>query len=281
MVKIIGDSTSGISPEIARQLDITVLPLRVLFGTEALRDGIDISNEAFIDRLVKSKEFPTTSQPSAGDFLEVYRALRGAGHEVLCVLLSNKLSGTMISANTACVEMNHDRGIAIFDTLNVAAGEAIQVVEAAHMAQAGATLAEIVRRLEAMRDHVHLLFVLDTLEYLAKGGRIGNVQAFIGTMLQMKPLLEIKDGVIEGAAKVRTKAKAQARLRELIDEAMRGKSRAQMSVIHTRNKAEANALADELRRKYHLAECPVYPVSPVVAAHAGPGALGVAYYIEE
>ena len=281
MVKIIGDSTSGISPEIARQLDITVLPLRVLFGTEALRDGIDISNEVFIDRLVKSKEFPTTSQPSAGDFLEVYKALRGAGHEVLCVLLSNKLSGTIISANTAWVEMNHDRGIAIFDTLNVAAGEAIQVVEAARMAQAGSTLAEIVRRLEAMRDHVHLLFVLDTLEYLAKGGRIGNVQAFIGTMLQMKPLLEIKEGVIEGAAKVRTKAKAQARLREIIDEAMRGKSRAQMSVLHTKNAAEANALADELRRKYHLAECPVYPVSPVVAAHAGPGALGVAYYIEE
>ena len=149
------------------------------------------------------------------------------------------------------------------------------------MAQAGSTLAEIVRRLEAMRDQVHLLFVLDTLEYLAKGGSIGNVQAFIGTMLQMKPLLEIKAGVIEGAAKVRTKAKAQARLREIIDAAMRGKSRAQMSVVHTRNKAEANALADELRRKYHLAECPVYPVSPVVAAHAGPGALGVAYYIEE
>ena len=281
MVKIVGASTSGISPETARQLDITVLPLRVLFGTETLRDGVDISNEAFIDRLVKSKEFPTTSQPPAGDFLEVYKALRGAGHEVLCVLLSNKLSGTIVSANTAWVEMNHDRGIAIFDTLNVAAGEAIQVVEAARMAQAGSTLAEIVRRLEAMRDQVHLLFVLDTLEYLAKGGRIGNVQAFIGTMLQMKPLLEIKEGVIEGAAKVRTKAKAQAHLREIIDEAMRGKSKAQMSVIHTRNKAEANALADELRRKYHLAECPVYPVSPVVAAHAGPGALGVAYYIEE
>jgi len=281
VVKIVGDSTSGISPEIARQLDITVLPLRVLFGTEALRDGVDISNEAFIDRLVKSKEFPTTSQPSAGDFLEVYRTLRGAGHEVLCVLLSNKLSGTIVSANTAWVEMNHDRGIAIFDTLNVAAGEAIQVVEAARMAQAGSTLAEIVRRLEAMRDQVHLLFVLDTLEYLAKGGRIGNVQAFIGTMLQMKPLLEIKEGVIEGAAKVRTKAKAQAHLREIIDEAMRGKSKAQMSVIHTRNKAEANALADELRRKYNLTECPVYTVSPAVGAHAGPGALGVAYYIEE
>ncbi len=281
MVKIVGDSTSGISPETAQQLDITVLPLRVLFGTEALRDGLDISNEAFIDRLVKSKEFPTTSQPPAGDFLEVYQALRGAGHEVLCVLLSNKLSGTLISANTAWVEMNHDRGIAIFDTLNVAAGEAIQVLEAARMAQAGSTLAEIVRRLEAMRDQVHLLFVLDTLEYLARGGRIGNVQAFIGTVLQMKPLLEIKDGVIEGAAKVRTKAKAQARLREIIDEAMRGKSRAQMSVVHTKNEAEANALAGELRRKYNLAECPVYSVSPVVAAHAGPGALGVAYYIEE
>ena len=281
MVKIIGDSTSGISPETAQQLDITILPLRVLFGTETLRDGVDISNEAFLDRLVKSKEFPTTSQPPAGEFLKAYQALRGAGHEVLCVLLSHKLSGTIVSANTAWVEMNQDPGIAIFDTLNAAAGEAIQLLEAARMAQAGSTLAEIVRRLEAMRDQVHLLFVLDTLEYLAKGGRIGNAQAFIGAMLQVKPLLEVKDGVVESAAKVRTKAKAQARLREIIDEAMRGKSKAQMSVVHTKNEVEANALADELQRKYHLAECPVYPVSPVIAAHVGPGALGAAYYVEE
>ncbi len=279
-VKIIGITSSGLEPEEAARYDITLVPLRVNFGTETLRDGVDISKAQFLQRLTASKVFPTTSQPPAGDFLEIYQRLRAAGHEVLTVVLSNKLSGTWLSAHTAKQQLEDDH-VAVFDTLNVAAGEAILLLEAARMAQAGKSIPEIVQRLEAMRDHVHLYFVLDTLEYLAKGGRVGNAQAFIGTLLQMKPVLEIKHGLVEGAERVRTTAKARARLRHIVDEAMRGKHHAQMCVMYTGVQGLAEELAAELKKKYHLADCPIYVISPAVSAHTGSGALGVAFYIED
>ena len=207
-VKIVGDTSSGISPELARQLDLTIVPLRVNFGTETLRDGVEISPTAFLDRLAKSKQFPTTSQPPAGDFIRVFQQPPAAGHEVLCVLLSNKLSGTVMSANAAKQQL-HEEHVHIFDTFNVAAGDAILVLEAARLAQAGKSMAEIVQRLEFMRDKVRLYFVVNALEYLAKGGRVSNAQAFIGSLLQMKPILKVENGLVEGAERIRTTSQAQ------------------------------------------------------------------------
>ncbi len=278
-VKIVGDTSSCISPEMAQQLDLTIVPLRVNFGTETLRDGEDISPTEFLDRLAKSKLFPTTSQPPAGDFLEVFKKLRAAGHDVLCVLLSNKLSGTVMSANTAKEQLN-DEHVHIFDTLNVAAGDSILLLEAARMAQAGKSVDEIIQRLEFMRDKVHLYFVVDTLEYLAKGGRVGNAQAFIGSLLQMKPILKVENGLVEGAERIRTTSKAQARLREIVAEGIAGRSSVQVIVLYTSITDTAQALADEIQTKYHLPEVHVQTISPVVAAHVGPRALGVAFYAE-
>lgn len=279
-VKIIGITSAGLESADAQKYGITIVPLRVNFGTETLRDGVDISNEEFLERLAASKLFPTTSQPPVGDFLPLYQQFRAEGHEVLCVVLSNKLSGTWLSANAARLQLNDDH-VAVFDTLSVSAGEALILVEAARLANAGKTLAEILSRLEAMRDQVKMCFVVDTLEYLAKGGRVGNAQAFLGAMLQMKPILEIRNGLVEGAERVRTKAKAQARLRTLIAEAVQGKTRTQICVMHTRLLDNAIELADELKQTYQLADCPIYPVSAGIAAHTGPGALGFALFAED
>jgi DegV family protein with EDD domain len=278
-VKIVGATSAGIPAEDAQDLDIIIVPLRVNFGIETLRDGIDISPEAFLERLAVSKQFPTTSQPPAGDFLEIYEQLRAAGHEVLCVLLSNKLSGTVMSANTAREQL-HDEHIHVFDTLNVAVGESIQVTEAARLARAGKTVSEIVQRLESMRDKTHLYFVVNTLEYLAKGGRVSNAQAFLGTVLQMKPILKVENGLVEGAERIRTLSKAHARLRHIVEEGICGKSNVQVAVMYTSIKDIAQNLADEIRTTYHLTAVPVYTISPAVSAHTGPGALGVAFYAE-
>ena len=278
-VKIVGATSTGISPEIARQLDLTIVPLRVNFGIETLRDGVDITPEAFLDRLATSKQFPTTSQPPAGDFLEVFNKYRAAGHDILCVLLSNKLSGTVMSANTA-KEQLQDEHIHVFDTLNVAVGEAILVLEAARLAQAKKNVPEIVQRLEFMRDRIQLYFVVNTLEYLAKGGRVGNAQAFIGTVLQMKPILKVENGLVEGAERIRTASKAHARLRHIVEEGIRGKSNVQVAVMYTTIKDRAQQLADDIRTAYHLPQVPVSTISPAVSAHTGPGALGVAFYAE-
>jgi DegV family protein with EDD domain len=159
-------------------------------------------------------------------------------------------------------------------------GEAIMVLEAARRAQDGKSLPEIVQRLEFMRDKIHLYFVVNTLEYLAKGGRVGNAQAFIGTVLQMKPILKVENGLVEGAERIRTTSKAHARLRDIVEEGVGGKSNVQVAVMYTTIKDKAQELADEIRTAYHLTEVPVYPVSPAVSAHTGPGALGVAFYAE-
>jgi DegV family protein with EDD domain len=278
-VKIVGATSSGISAEVAQQLDLTIVPLRVNFGTETLRDSVDISPEAFLDRLAASKQFPTTSQPPAGDFLGVFQKLRVAGHDILCVLLSNKLSGTVMSANTA-KEQLRDEHVHVFDTLNVSVGEGILVSEAARLAQAGKSVPEIVQQLEFMRDKIHLYFVVDTLEYLAKGGRVSNAQAFIGTVLQMKPILKVENGLVEGAERIRTTSKAHTRLRHIVEEGIRGKSNVQVAVMYTTIKDKAQKLADEIRVAHHLPEVPVYTISPAVSAHTGPRALGVAFYAE-
>jgi DegV family protein with EDD domain len=241
---------------------------------------VDISKNEFLTRLAASKIFPTTSQPPAGDFLTLYQQFRAEGHEVLCVVLSNKLSGTWLSANAAKQQLGDDH-IAVFDTFNVAAGEAMMLIEAAKLANTGKTIPEILPRLEMMRDRMKLYFVLDTLEYLAKGGRVGNAQAFIGSVLQMKPILEIRNGLVEGAERIRTKTKAQARLRTLIAEAMHGKAKAQMCVLYTGQPDGAIEFANELKQKYHLPNCEVYSMSPAVSAHTGPGALGFGLFVED
>lgn len=279
-VKIIGVTSSGLEPADAQKYGLTLVSLRVNFGRETLRDGVDISKDEFLTRLVASKLFPTTSQPPVGDFLQLYQQFRAEGHDVLCVVLSNKLSGAWLSANTARLQLG-DNHVAVFDTLNIAAGEALILIEAARLANAGKTIAEILPRLAAMRDGMKLYFVLDTLEYLAKGGRVGNAQAFTGAVRHGPPILEIRNGLVEGTEHCHTRAEAQARLRALIAEAMQGKSRAQLSVWYTGHPDRAIEFARELAQTYPLADCLIYAMSPAMSAHTGPDALGFGLFAED
>ena len=280
MVRIVAVTSSGLTPEEVGKFGIVMIPQRVNFGLESLRDGIDITNEVFLQRLASSKEFPKTSQPPAGDFVEAFKHIRGEGDEALAVVVSSKLSGTVSSATAAKAELKDDAGIHIFDTLSVACGEGLMVLEAARMAQHGHSVADIMKQLENMRDHMHIYIVFDTLEYLAKGGRIGKAQQLIGSMLSMKPILTLKHGAIEPHERIRTKNKAWARLKEIVDHAIRGKHKIQVAVMYTEITFEATQWANELKEHYHLTECRAYHMSPAVGAHAGPDALGIAYYID-
>jgi len=279
MIQIVSDTTTGLTRELADKYDIDLVPQRVMFGTETLRDGIDITNEVFLQRLKMSKQFPTTSQPPAGDFVEAFKRHLGAGREVLCIAVSSLLSGTYNSAETAKKQLGSE-AITLIDSKHVATAEALIVIEAARMARAGRPMAEIVARMEKMIVGMRLDFVLDTLENLVRGGRATRVQGAVGTLLNIKLLLTIEDGRIEQLERVRTKAKAVARLREIVDAAVKGKPGALVGVMHTGLHAEAEALSREFRAAYHLDECLVLEAPPAVAAHAGPGALGAAYYVE-
>ncbi len=279
MIKIVTDTATGLTKELAAQYDVELVPLVVMFGNEILRDGVDITNEVFLQRLAASKDFPTTSQPPVGDFVAAFKRHLDAGHDVLCITLSSLLSGTYNSAETAKKQIGSDQ-ITLVDTKTLATAQAMMVIEAARMAKAGKPVTEIVARLEQMIPKMRLDILLNTLEYLVKGGRASNMQGLLGTLLQMKPILTVQDGRLVPLERIRTRNKAMARIREIVDAAVRGKTGAMVSVAHTGLHGEASALAREFQDKYHLSECMVLDIPPAVAAHAGPGAMAIGYYAE-
>ena len=279
MIKIVTDSGSGITPETARRYGVLVVPLYVHFGTETFRDGVDIQLPEFLSRLKSSPQLPTTSQPSAGDFLEVYKSLTADGSEVISIHLSAKLSGTVASA-CAAEEMLPGARIHVVDSKFISATQAMMVVEAARMAAAGQSADAILARLDQFIAGSHLYFVVDTLEYLQKGGRIGKAAALLGTALQMKPILMLQDGIVEARERVRTKSKAVMRLCELAVQETAGRSCRHLGVLHAAALEEAHQLEDKLVSQLRPAETIMDEVGPVIATHTGPGVVGIAFYAE-
>ena len=279
MIKIVTDSGSGMTPEVARQFGVTVVPLYVHFGTETFREGVDLELDEFLSRLKSAPQLPTTSQPSAGDFMQVYKPLIAEGSEVISIHLSSKLSGTVASANTAC-EMLPGAGIHVVDSQFISASQLTMVLEAARMAHAGRSVQAILDRLKQIIAGAHIYFVVDTLEYLQKGGRLGKAQALLGTALQMKPILALEEGVVEAKERIRTKSKAVARLRELVMHHTEGCSRVYLGILHAAALDEAQRLEADLLSQLKPFEISMGEVGPVIATHTGPGVVGVAFYAE-
>jgi DegV family protein with EDD domain len=279
VIKIVTDSASGITQEVGRQHGITVVPLYVHFGTETFRDGVDIHPADFFSRLKSSPQLPTTSQPSAGDFLEVYKSLTADGSEVVSVHLSYKLSGTVVSASTARDLLPGAR-IHVVDTQFIAAAQELMVMEAVRMVAAGQNAETILARLDKLIAGFHFYLTLETLEYLEKGGRIGKAAALLGSALQMKPIVEIRGGAVEAAGRVRSKSKAVAQMRELVMQGTSGRSRVYLGIMHAATPEEARAVETDLVSKLKPVEMTTSEIGPVMSVHTGPGTVGVAFYAE-
>ena len=279
MIKIVTDSASGITQEVGRQYGITVVPLYVHFGSETFRDGVDIQPPEFFARLKSSPQLPTTSQPSAGDFLEVYKLLVADGSDVITIHLSNKLSGTVVSACTAR-DMLPGARIHVVDTQFIAAAQEMMVMEAVRMAAAGQSVETILARLDQLIAGFRLYLTVETLEYLQKGGRIGKAAALLGSALQMKPVLEIREGGVEAKERIRIKSKAVAHIQELVVQETAGRSRIYLGILHAAAPEEAHGLETDLVARLTPTELTVTEVGPVIATHTGPGAVGVAFYAE-
>jgi DegV family protein with EDD domain len=278
MIKIVTDSTAYLSDDFVQEHDIRVVPLCVHFGDRDYKEGIDLSYEEFYDRLSKASELPTTSQPSAGEFREVFQEVASAGHEIVAITISSILSGTWNSA-MAAKEMLPEAEISVVDSLSTSIGLQLMVEAAAEAIASGASRQQVLDRIEEIKSKVLVLFVVDTLEYLAKGGRIGNAKAFLGTLLKVKPILILKDGAIEPCEQVRSKSKAKARMLEIAAEHLDGRAPdAQAAIAQALVPDEAAGLAQQLQE---LLDCPkpsVSPVGPVIGTHTGPGVIGVAVY---
>lgn len=278
-VALVTDSTSYIPAELRKQYNITVLPQILIWGSETMRDGVDIQPTEFYTRLKTSKTMPTTSQATPAAFKEVFSRLVGEGHDVLAILISSKLSGTIDSAIQAKAMMP-EAPITIFDSLSSAMQMGFMVLHAGKMAEAGKSVDEITKVLEEKRGDGGVLLSPETLEFLHRGGRIGAANRFLGTALNIKPILAVKDGRVEPLERVRTRSKAIARMVEIIREQV-GDRKVRIGSLHANLPEAAEDVLKLCAEKLNMADGFVSDVSPVIGTHVGPGTLALSYYVEE
>lgn len=278
-VAVVTDSTAYLPRELMERLHIHFVPLQLIWGDETYRDGIDITPEAFYTRLPHSKTMPTTSQPSPAAFRVVYEDLLHKGNDILSIHISSKLSGTIDSA-TQARQAFPDAAIEVIDSLSTSMGMGFAVLEAARAAEQGATLAECKTIAEKALANSRVFFLVRTLEFLHRGGRIGGAQAFVGTALNLKPILELRDGRIEALDRVRTWNKALDRLVEIYVEAVAGRKPLRIAVLHANAEEEAQRLMERVKSIFNvndIRETAIVPVSPVIGAHTGPGCVGLTF----
>lgn len=273
MLHLVTDSTSDLLADGARALGASVVPLTVRFGEEQFRDGVDIDADTFYRRLSTSSVNPTTSQPSPEQFAQVYRELlRNDGDQVVSVHIAGKLSGTLQSASLAAQEFDAGR-VHVVDSLSVSAGIQLLLRQAARDRDDGADAATVVQNLERTRERLIVYVLLDTLTYLQRGGRIGRAQAFLGGVLNVKPLLQIHLGEVEPVARVRSRQQGMAKMVELV----RGLGPLQsVAMMHTTVPEAADEMRSKLVGVLPEMEISLGQLGPVVGTYGGPGAIGVA-----
>ncbi len=271
---IITDSSAYLPEELVQKYGIHVIPLTVIFGEEMLLDVVEISISEFHRRLSEGPIHPSTTQPNPEDFTALYEKLANDYDNIVAILISSDLSGTVNSALVA--KEAFDRvPVRVVDSRSTSMGLGLAVLAAAEAASAGKSLDEVEAAAQQVCSNVKVLFVVDTLEYLHKGGRIGGASRFLGTALGLKPLLHINDGRVDGLEKIRTKHKAIERMLELASEYFNGQP-VHMSVIHAAVPEEAEALKSTVQERFNCIDLHVTDLSPAIATHAGPGTLGIA-----
>ena len=274
-VRIVTDSTAGLTATQKEGLGIATIPLVVRFGADTYREGIDISSAEYYERLIKDDVFPSTSQPSAGEFLELYRELAKDADSIISVHLSSALSGTCESARTALQTESLDATVDVIDSRSVAFGLGHLAIVAAEMARCGADRDVIVNAVKRLIPDIRIGFAVSTLEYLRRGGRIGGAQAFLGSLLRIRPVLHVDDGRVEPLDRARSFSKAIARLIRYIDDES-GDKLAYCGIMHVRNEDGAEHLKDLVASRFDVERWYEGELSPVVGSHTGPG-LGVCF----
>jgi DegV family protein with EDD domain len=275
VTKIVTDSGCYLDPALIAKHDIRVVPLKVHFGQEVFDETTGISNEAFYRRLASAEFMPTTSQPSAGEFKAAFQQAHRQGHDALAMTISSKISGTYSSAVTAA-ELVPEAKVTVFDSRSAGLGLGLMIMTAVEILEAGQPLTEVVKRLRTMRRDMRVCFMVDTLEYLRRGGRIGAASAFVGTLLKIKPLLTLTDGEILPLEQVRSRRKALNRLLEEIDSYVPDKSHpVQIGVMHTQAPADQAMLIERVKARFKIRRLVTGEIGPAIGTHIGPGTLAI------
>lgn len=276
-VAIVTDSSAYLPDELIEQYKISIAPLVVIWGQEELLDGVDITPDEFYKRLETSKEMPTTSQATPRSFVEAYTPLYEQGYEILSIQISEKLSGTIPSAIQAKGMLPDNATIEIIDSYSISMALGYQVLMAARAAADGASLADCKEITLQARDNSGIVFAVDTLEFLHRGGRIGGASRFLGTALKFKPILEVRDGKVDAVERVRTRKKSIARLVDLVEERIGGREPVRLGTLQANAEQDANELLEIATERFGPIEEIHSSISPAIGTHTGPGTVGLAY----
>jgi DegV family protein with EDD domain len=278
MVKIIADTLSCLSLDLVHSLGIDYIPQIIEFSAEeSYRDDTEIDSQTFIKKLRLASALPKTAAPPPALYSPVYKRILTEGHTAMVIAPSGKVSGTVRSAEVAAKDFP-GADIRVVDTNSVGSGLGVLALKAHEWACSGIDADTITSWVQEMAAREHIYFLVDTLEYLQKGGRIGKAKALVGSLLQVKPILSLKNGQIEPVEQQRTKRKAVARLRELVLSDCPHGEEGCLSVMHGGVEEDARELVDFFKAELGIAKVPVYFIPPAILVHAGPGALAVSYF---
>jgi DegV family protein with EDD domain len=278
MTIIVADTTCGLPRKLLEERCIALIPQIVTFGEESYYDDKGLDTATFLSKLKASPTLPKTAAPEPALYYPVFEEARRNGSSVIVVAPTSKASGTVRSAKTAAQEFP-DVDIRVIDTQTVSCNLGSLVLVADDMARAGKSLDEIVTRLNDMIPRGRIYFLVDTLEYLAKGGRIGGAKKLLAELLEIKPILQVKDGQVEAFEQQRTKKRALARLVEVVTASCKGGEDAHLSVLQVEAEKEAQALVEELKSRVPVSNIPIYELPPAIVVHAGPKAMGVGFFL--
>lgn len=279
MVHIIGDTLSCLSLSEAKELGIPYLPQIIIFGEDSYRDDTEIDSDTFLEKLKKSSELPKTAAPYPSLYTPYFEALSKDGAPILVICPPSKVSGTVRSAEVAAKDFP-DTDIRVLDTPVIGAALGSVLRKAASWAHEGLDADTISKRVMEMAQRNRTYFLVDTLEYLQKGGRIGAAKALFGSILQVKPLLGFREGQVVPVESIRTKTKAMVRFLEIVSSECPRSDEAFLTIEHGGDKAQAIELAAKLKSLFGLTEVPITHVPPAILVHVGPGVIGISYFVE-
>lgn len=281
-IKIIADSTSYIPKDIQKDLDIDILSLNITLGSESSRE-VDVDNKSFYEKMKEINEFPKSSQPALGEVSEVFENILKQGNDIVALFISSEMSGTYSSANLIkedLLEKYPDRKIELIDSRTNCMEMGLAAIEGAKMVKEDEKIEKVVNRVKEVLSKSRFLFTPDTLEYLKMGGRIGSASALFGTILKIRPILTVNNGKTDVVEKVRTKKKAIDHILNTFFQAVDDKGLGQVVVHHINCEDEGIEIANKIKEVTGR-DPSIVSIGPVIGAHVGPGAVGVAYFTKE
>jgi DegV family protein with EDD domain len=278
--KIVTDTTCDLPPEMVKEYDITIVPINIQFGTESYQEGVDLDWDLFYRKIEETGLLPTTSQPSIGSFAEIYRRLaREEGAEaIISTHVTSKLSGTYQSAVQAAEEVKDQVKVYPHDSLAGSAALGLACVEASRMARDSKTPEEIIARLDEIRSRINVILVLENLEYPRKSGRVGGLKAALGSVLKMKPIVGLEDGLLDTVESVRTRTKSLDRLLDIAEERVGTTAPINMGVVHARAPEAGQEILSRARERFNCQDSYLYELCASLVVHFGPGTIGLCFY---